>query len=77
VTGDGRRASLLRYVLREAVPGGVVRPLRRLVVRDVPVRWEAAEMAALATLHAVVVLARDDRRSIGDLVAGTRVVEVR
>jgi uncharacterized RDD family membrane protein YckC len=77
VTLDGRRATLARYVLRHLGPKDVVRPLRRLLVGKPSLRWQLAETAAFEAVELAVVLGRGDRRSIGDLVAGTQVVMAR
>lgn len=78
VTLDGRRASLPRFVVRHVGPAEVIKPLRRrLLGPKPPVRWRLAEPAASFAVGTLVVLLREDRRSVGDLVAGTRFVRVR
>jgi uncharacterized RDD family membrane protein YckC len=77
VTLDGRRASLPRYIVRHTGVGELVKPLRRRLAPNASLRWRLAETAALWALEIAVLVARDDRRSTGDLLAGTRVVMAR
>src|SRR4051794_28530324 len=74
VTADGRRASLPRWYVREMGLRLAVRPVDRLVRS----RLGAEKRIGLAFVPLVAdfatIAARPDRRSVGDLLAGTMVV---
>jgi uncharacterized RDD family membrane protein YckC len=77
VTRHGRTASLLRCYVRRVGPGNLVRPFRRRLAPDLSTGWQVAELAVSGVINVAVVLVRDDHRSVGDLIAGTRLVEAR